>query len=366
MTKSLPTPSADDHPEVAEISAFDEGVLPPERSPEISAHLSSCELCADVLDSLREIRGALGTLPGPVRMPEDIAGRIDAALAAEAALGSSLPTAAFSHDAEDVPAPEGAEPAQEPGSAAGASPAEDADAASAGASEASSSVGVSRETPRPAKVRESRGASRRPPSRPRGRTGPGRDGARSPRRRRTLLLTAAAACAALLAGGIMIPLVLGDDDRQSSAGSAEASDNLTAADLDAEVRKLLESASKDSAEEAPSAAEEPPGGLPSEREERDGSGRDDSGARPEESPTTPFGVESAPAVPGCVLEGIGRSEAPLAARQQTYEGKDSFLVVLPHLRDQQQVDAYVVDAGCTDGATGEPGEILNQETVARP
>jgi hypothetical protein len=44
-----------------------------------------------VHSSLEEIRGLLGTLPGPPQMPSDVAGRIDAALAAEALLHATAP-----------------------------------------------------------------------------------------------------------------------------------------------------------------------------------------------------------------------------------------------------------------------------------
>ncbi|WP_431945488.1 hypothetical protein [Actinacidiphila sp. bgisy167] len=84
-----PTTGTDGHPEVAELSALAEGILPPERSAGVRGHIAACSLCADVHASLDEIRGLLGTLPGPSRMPADIAGRIDAALAAEALLASS-------------------------------------------------------------------------------------------------------------------------------------------------------------------------------------------------------------------------------------------------------------------------------------
>ncbi|MDX6351229.1 MAG: hypothetical protein QOF84_6019 [Streptomyces sp.] len=79
----------EEHPEVAEISALAEGILPPDRSTDVRGHLDTCPLCADVRASLDEIRNVLGTLPGPPRMPADIAGRIDAALAAEALLDAS-------------------------------------------------------------------------------------------------------------------------------------------------------------------------------------------------------------------------------------------------------------------------------------
>jgi hypothetical protein len=73
-----------EHPDVTEISDLAEGLLTPSRSSEVRRHLDGCAPCADVYTTLEEIRGLLGSLPGPTRMPDDIAGRIDAALAAEA------------------------------------------------------------------------------------------------------------------------------------------------------------------------------------------------------------------------------------------------------------------------------------------
>ncbi|CAM5736572.1 Zf-HC2 domain-containing protein OS=Streptomyces alboniger OX=132473 GN=CP975_17640 PE=4 SV=1 [Streptomyces alboniger] len=60
------------HPDVAEISDLTEGMLEPSRTAEVRRHLDECELCADVHASLEEIRGLLGTLPGPPRMPADV------------------------------------------------------------------------------------------------------------------------------------------------------------------------------------------------------------------------------------------------------------------------------------------------------
>ena len=79
------------HPDVTEISDLTEGLLPPDRSAEVRRHLDDCVLCADVHASLEEIRDLLGTLPGPSRMPDDVAHRIDAALAAEALIGATAP-----------------------------------------------------------------------------------------------------------------------------------------------------------------------------------------------------------------------------------------------------------------------------------
>jgi hypothetical protein len=71
------------HPDVAEIADLAEGILPTARTADIRQHLENCALCADVYASLGEIQGLLGTLPAPARMPDDVAARIDAALAAE-------------------------------------------------------------------------------------------------------------------------------------------------------------------------------------------------------------------------------------------------------------------------------------------
>ncbi|MET8981632.1 hypothetical protein ABZX85_39170 [Streptomyces sp. NPDC004539] len=77
------------HPDIAELSDLTEGLLTPSRSAELRHHLDDCELCADTHASLEEIRSLLGTFAEPVTMPDDVASRIDAALAAEAA--SSAP-----------------------------------------------------------------------------------------------------------------------------------------------------------------------------------------------------------------------------------------------------------------------------------
>lgn len=96
------TTGTDEHPEVSEISDLTEGLLSPARTAALRAHLESCTLCADVFASLEEIRGLLGTLPGPVSMPAEIAGRIDAVLAAEALLNAT-PDPSVSRETPDEP-----------------------------------------------------------------------------------------------------------------------------------------------------------------------------------------------------------------------------------------------------------------------
>lgn len=71
------------HPDVVEISDLAEGILPSARTTDVRRHLESCALCADVYASLEEVQDLLGTLAPPAAMPDDVAARIDAALAAE-------------------------------------------------------------------------------------------------------------------------------------------------------------------------------------------------------------------------------------------------------------------------------------------
>ncbi|MET8943218.1 hypothetical protein ABZX30_06425 [Streptomyces sp. NPDC004542] len=156
------------HPDVEEISDLTEGLLPPSRTEDIRRHLEECDLCAEVHASLEEIRGFLGTLPEPARMPADVADRIDAALTAEAAV-----------------------------------------------------TRVSRETPAPAD---------RPAGRPQAATGPGRKDHGRGRRRRTVVLGAVLTAAVLGAGSLFLQS-LGNDshstaqDRQTtSAGTFSGSD----------------------------------------------------------------------------------------------------------------------------------------------
>ena len=73
-----------EHPDVAEISDLTEGLLSAVPHRGRAPAPRRVRALRRRLASLEEIRGLLGTLPGPHRMPADVAGRIDAALAAEA------------------------------------------------------------------------------------------------------------------------------------------------------------------------------------------------------------------------------------------------------------------------------------------
>ncbi|MGX1271122.1 anti-sigma factor family protein [Streptomyces phaeoluteigriseus] len=181
------------HPDVTEISDLTEGLLPPERSGEVRRHLNDCVICADVHTSLEEIRGLLGTLPGPTRMPDDVAHRIDAALAAEAVISATAP---------------------QPPALASDSPAH-----------------VSRETtssPRPA------GRSRT------NNTGPGRKDGRRNGRRKVAVLGTVFAVAALGLGSVLVSSLTDDGPGTSAPGQrSTVADSFSESGLEQQVADLL-------------------------------------------------------------------------------------------------------------------------------
>lgn len=298
------------HPEVSEISELTDGLLSPRRTAELRHHLDTCALCDDVYASLEGIRALLGTLPGPARMPVDVAGRIDAALAAEALLDATTPAGGVTVSRETVTAP----------------------------------ITVSRETK---DEPPSRGASTRPAGRPRGSSGPGRQspGGRSSRARRwpRILLGTAAAAAVLSFGGLLLQNAA-DNGTQSSAPhrdagtekSTAAAGELTAASLGPHVHQLL----------ASKGAHKTP----------------DVGAR--STPDSPL-RGTADTIPSCVRQGIGRPEAPLASSHTRYQGKDAYLVVLPDPSDPQRVSAYVIASSCVSATPPAPGKVLLTHSYQR-
>ncbi|MFJ9039786.1 anti-sigma factor family protein [Streptomyces sp. NPDC102406] len=180
-----------EHPDVTEISDLAEGLLPASRTSDIRQHLEGCDLCADVYASLEEIRGLLGTLPGPPRMPEDVAGRIDAALAAEALLSA------------EVVSRETREP-------------------------------VSRETPLIDASPLTAPTVDRPSGRSHAAVGPGRK-TRPSRRRRGAALGAVLTAAALGVGA----LLLQNGDGTPTAGKTRSADTFAEESLDTKVSELI-------------------------------------------------------------------------------------------------------------------------------
>ncbi|MGF3196613.1 hypothetical protein ACWGUP_27885 [Streptomyces diastaticus] len=403
------------HPDVAEISDLAEGLLAPPRSGEVRSHLDACALCADVRSSLEEIRGLLGTLPGPTRMPADVAGRIDAALAAEALLGTMEPEAGEAAAGRGAGGPQDYSASEEqPRLATAEAEAEeeaeaDEDTADAERTEPvvsreTTAADVSRETSRETVAAETtcsssgatdptesaaasggtdsaeaaspeaspaqdrltspsspgalgRGGVRRP-GRPeghaRGATGPGRQAGGRGRRRR-LVLSSVLAAAAIGLGAVLVPALTGadSDGEAGTASSANTGPVYSDRALQGQVSALL-------------SGKETGGGREEKREP--GAGKDDSSLGVQSSPETPELNEPlmapGPELPPCVERAVAGTEPALALERGRYRGTDAFLVVLPDHRDDARVTAYLVDAGCVD-AGDKAGEILLTRTYPR-
>ncbi|WP_327354836.1 anti-sigma factor family protein [Streptomyces sp. NBC_01304] len=320
-----------EHPEVSELSELAEGLLSPARTADVRRHLDGCVLCADVHASLEEIRSLLGTLPGPPQMPADVAGRIDAALAAEALLDASLPGIDTSPDESNATAP-----TREP---------DIADTAREASAARETDEHVSRETSPTVD---------RPAGHPRASTGPGRS---APRRRRRIAAAALGTLATVAAIGLGTLLIQSAGDNGSESGGTVASDQsdsraFSKKELGDQVQSLLtESMSTSKADD------------PSHRSP--GANSADGGVRTPEMETAPtlFGKE--PDVPECVKRGISSEATPLATEKGTYEGTAAYLVVLPHATDTSRVSAYVVDASCVNGPASAKGEVLFTHTYPR-
>ncbi|MFE1287759.1 hypothetical protein [Streptomyces sp. NPDC058751] len=289
------------HPDVAEISDLTEGLLSPSRTEDVRQHLDGCVLCTDVYDSLEEIRGLLGDLPGAPRMPDDVAERIDAALAAEALPGT---------------APDGTADADRPL--------------------------VSRET----------SAAASPSGHPRGATGPGRSHRTRRARRRTVFLTTAIAAAALGLGTILVQSLDGNGSGKSSQTASQHESGprtvFSEQTLKGEVSGLL-TKSKASGDGLPSA-------KPWSAESQD-AGTDSGGVKTLITP--------APAAPQCVQQGTGDPGVILAAKKGSFQGKSVYLLVVSDASDKARVMAYLVDASCEKQSSPSPGKLLLTRSYSR-
>lgn len=335
------------HPEVSELSDWSEGLLPAEREAAVRAHVDGCGLCADVVVSLEEIRGLLGTLPVEP-MPADVAARIDAALAhvpretstaADAGADTAADTGADTDGAVSG-AVSGAVDARET-AVTDAHVSRGTSTAASGAGGASPGSGGAAHTP---------GA---PGGRPSGPTGPGRTGStrsghggRGARRRRTLLASGYAA-AVLALGGVVYGIV--------EAGGSSSN----GAQTDSSTAKTHAGAGADSADSVASSVR----ALLAQQPGQDGAATD-RGNSPMLSKTPHPDVAPAgpAAVPSCVLSATHRAQQPIASEREVFQGVDAYLLLLPHPADSARVDAFVVNASCTPTA---PGTVLFQGTYAR-
>ncbi|WP_320782390.1 hypothetical protein [Streptomyces sp. CRN 30] len=330
------------HPDVTEISDLAEGLLPPSQTTDVRRHLDACELCADVYASLEEIRGLLGTLPGPPRMPDDVVGRIDAALAAEALLSATAPDTTATAPSPTTAAPEAPHTAtsgkthslEEP------VPAVEPDTVSVGATAAApphdgDRARVSRETSSPA-VRPAGHA-------PSTTSGPGRKKRARSGRRRVAALGAVFAVAALGLGTAIVTSVNGGDSPGDPGQESALADTFSEEKLENRVSDLL-------SDDAP-----PSSGEASTAQSLSAESEDDPGNR----------VFVQPTVPSCVREGIGRDDAALATEEGVYQGHEVLLVVLPDRADTTRVAAYLVETACVTQPSLGAGDVLLKDSYPR-
>ncbi|WP_353938284.1 hypothetical protein [Streptomyces ficellus] len=235
-------------------------------------------------------------------MPTDIAERIDAALAAEALLDATAP-AETEH--------------------------------------------VSRETASASVVPEPVHADR-PAGRPRAATGPGR-GRPARRRRRHAVLGAVLGAAAV---GVSVLLFQAAQPSMNDTAGSKKPDTTSSTARDTMFSGM---AVEDRVESLLTAEE--------------GTGPDKTPPRSrsldnQSSPSTMFSEDVT--VPSCIQAGTGRSDQALAAQPGTYEGRQAYLVVMPHPTDPSHVQAYVVDASCISKAQGAKADVLLTHAYPRP
>lgn len=300
------------HPDVAEISDLTEDLLPPDRSADVRRHLDECASCADVYATLEEIQGLLGSERVAERMPDDVAARIDAALAAEA------PPAGQDY----------------------AAPLDLGDADAVGHVSRETSTSVDHLTDHP---------SDRPAGRPRAATGPGRKDKRG--RRRGRLVLGAVLTAAVLGAGSLVLASLGDNGDHTTAHATPTAS--------------AEAFSGDSVQHQVNAL------LTPTKELKRGSGRprlnSDGGSRTPGSTDGPNTfIQTAVPVPDCVRQALRQNSDVLGARTGTYAGKAAYLVVVADAQDSKHATAYVIDAACLHRQPATAGTVLLKQSVTRP
>ncbi|MCX4747660.1 hypothetical protein OG455_19430 [Kitasatospora sp. NBC_01287] len=303
--ESVESASPASHPTVDQLADLQEELLPPTEAAALADHLARCPDCSRTLAELSELTALLGA-DEPPPMPQDVARRIDAALAA--ALDES----------PAVPAP--------PVLPAAANPPV---------------------SPAPA-------APTAPPHRADHSTGPGRT---RPRRRRGALLAAAVACLAVLGGGTAAVLA------GTSDGSSDAAHGIGAA---ARQPATPEGAAASGEATAPYGPALTAAGLPEQI--RQLLPTDDHGALPhassqQEAPATAGGPQPS-VLPTCVVAAVGghQGEQPLLVTRGSFQSGPVDVYVFRVSGDPAHLDVFLLTPDCA-GST--PADVrLHQEVPA--
>jgi hypothetical protein len=327
------------HPDVTEISDLTEGRLTPSRTASVRQHLDQCPLCAEVLDSLEEIRDLLGTVPAPLGMPEDVADRIDSALATEASRSSPS-----EEGPTGVDGPTGIDVSRETSSLPETS---GADETTPEADETSGADGTTI-TPGPVRI-----PAPRPAGHPRGAAGPGRkSGRRGLRGRRRVMAMGTVLTVAVLGIAGLVVQSLGGTSSDSTAHNSA----LTFSDnpLRNQVTGLLSSGKTKSG--SPYSIESGPGASSGPNASVDGTGITENQTM--QQPSVPL--------PDCIRAGLRRDDDALATKEGTYDGKKALLVLFPDTSNTSHVMAYVVDTTCRNHPSVGPAQVLVERSYARP
>lgn len=320
------------HPDVELLAEHAEELLSPEQSAELTEHLTTCADCRETYAALSELTALLGDEPAPGPMPEDVAARIDAALAAE----REQPTA----DADSTNADSTNADSAEGGLDAEA----DADA----------------EADRHA---EGRGGSRRRPAGER----PGDNRPRNRSRRSARMRRALATLAIFIAaGGIGVAVSRGGDlDSTDSPSTSAAGGNATApspkalaapvydftqANLATEVQRLASEThlhvSGHAAGTAPTtSASATPFGTPFASTSPSGVG---GTVIPSGGAESPSPASAQPTAPACVLQATKQTQPPAVQGLGTYLGVEVFALLYPSPTDPAHTwDVYLVQNSCS-------------------
>ena len=310
------------HPDVELLADHAEELLTPEQSAELTEHLATCAECRETYAALVELTALLGDEPAPGPMPEDVAARIDAALAAE----REHPTdnADDTADGSDG-SPEGEQAAETDGGS-----------------------GRGRSHRRPVGERPE---DNRPKNRSR----------RSTRVRRVLATLAIF----IAAGGIGVAVSRGGDLDSSDGPSATAAGgnpsapsqkslaapvyDFTQANLATEVQQLAsdtrQHSSGHAAGTAPSSsASATPPGTPAATSSPSGVG---ALVTPNGGPEA-SSASAQPTAPACVLQATKQTELPAVQGLGNYLGVEVYALLYPSQADPAHTwDVYLVQNSCS-------------------
>ncbi|WP_377270371.1 anti-sigma factor family protein [Peterkaempfera sp. SMS 1(5)a] len=311
------TPYPDGHPAIDDISDLVEELLAPDPAAELRAHLVDCVECADTHEALLEIRSLLGAVEQPT-IPADVAGRIDAALAAE-----RMPTLA-----PVAPGSPGSRPKDRT----------------------------------------------RPPA-----GGPGSGGPGRPTRRRRLmgtLVSAAALVAAVGFGGALLHGLASGPNANSSASKADAAAGRQGASA-AAPHSFKEpgrqgAAAPDAAGSGTTYTVENLGPqimqLVSDQVQPAASPRSSTALKPAGTPADGRGVPqeaATPSLPGCVLEATGHDgDDPVATDFGTFEGDPVGVVVYPD-DASDELEVFLIDSTCELTTPSVPGAVKLHRTLPK-